>query len=97
MPRFVPGQFKDYATTFWIPSQVEPAVALVGTSMPALKQMLVYALSGRISQRTNNFLTKDRHEHNCLKRLRHGDSGPQQAESSLLPTWLGIRTVSKRL
>ncbi|KAK8081371.1 hypothetical protein PG996_000152 [Apiospora saccharicola] len=58
MSRFVPGQFKEYGTTFWIPSQVEPAVALIGTSMPALKQILGHAFSGRISRKTKEIRAK---------------------------------------
>lgn len=37
MSRLVPPQFDHYGKTFWIPSQVEPTVALVGASLPALR------------------------------------------------------------
>lgn len=40
MSRLIPPQFDSYGTTFWIPSQVEPAVALIGTSLPAIRQSL---------------------------------------------------------
>lgn len=40
MSRLIPPQFDSYGTTFWIPSQVEPAVALVGTSLPAIRQSI---------------------------------------------------------
>ena len=43
MSRLVPPQFDHYGTTFWIPSQVEPTVALIGTSLPALRQSLLTA------------------------------------------------------
>ncbi|KAL4751913.1 hypothetical protein BDW72DRAFT_192424 [Aspergillus terricola var. indicus] len=39
MSYLVPPQFDEYGTTFWIPSQVEPSVALIGTSLPALLQL----------------------------------------------------------
>lgn len=39
MSRFIPIQWGSYGTTVWIPSQLEPAVALIGTSLPALRQM----------------------------------------------------------
>lgn len=41
MSGLVPPQFDTYGTSFWIPSQVEPAVALIGTSLPAIRQPLV--------------------------------------------------------
>ncbi|XXG98988.1 hypothetical protein Hte_005321 [Hypoxylon texense] len=34
--RYIPAQFKTAGTDFWIPTQVEPTVALIGTSLPAL-------------------------------------------------------------
>ncbi|KAG8160087.1 hypothetical protein KVR01_010724 [Diaporthe batatas] len=37
MSRLIPPQFDTYGVTFWIPSQVEPTVALIGASMPALR------------------------------------------------------------
>ena len=43
MSLLLPPQFQRYATTFWILSQVEPTVALIGTSLPALRQSLLYA------------------------------------------------------
>ena len=39
----IPPQFDTYGKTFWIPSQVEPTVALIGTSLPAIRQSLVSA------------------------------------------------------
>ncbi|KAH8696495.1 hypothetical protein BGW36DRAFT_381107 [Talaromyces proteolyticus] len=41
MSRITPPQFDDYGRTFWIPSQVEPCVALIGTSIPALRHLFV--------------------------------------------------------
>ncbi|ROV92174.1 hypothetical protein VMCG_09280 [Cytospora schulzeri] len=37
MSRLIPPQFDRYGVTFWIPSQVEPTVALIGASLPALR------------------------------------------------------------
>ena len=37
MSSLIPPQFDHYGTTFWIPPQVEPTVALIGTSLPALR------------------------------------------------------------
>ncbi|KAL8916331.1 MAG: hypothetical protein Q9172_006351 [Xanthocarpia lactea] len=48
MSRRVPPQFDTYGRTFWIPSQVEPSVALIGTSLPALRQSILSA-SQRLS------------------------------------------------
>ncbi|KAI1208144.1 uncharacterized protein F4807DRAFT_431756 [Annulohypoxylon truncatum] len=41
MSRFVPTQFESYGVTFWVPSVVEPTVALIGTSLPALQQLRI--------------------------------------------------------
>ncbi|CAG8979683.1 hypothetical protein HYALB_00003914 [Hymenoscyphus albidus] len=41
LSRVVPPQFDAYGYTFWIPSQVEPTVALIGTSLPAISQALM--------------------------------------------------------
>ncbi|KAK3685171.1 hypothetical protein B0T22DRAFT_428678 [Podospora appendiculata] len=38
---FIPAQFDSYGVTYWIPSQVEPTLALICTSLPALKPVLV--------------------------------------------------------
>ena len=43
MSTLIPPQFDTYGRTFWIPSQVEPTVALIGTSLPALRQGLTSA------------------------------------------------------
>ena len=34
MSMLIPPQFDTYGVSFWIPSQVEPTVALIGTSLP---------------------------------------------------------------
>ncbi|KAK8112005.1 uncharacterized protein PG998_008462 [Apiospora kogelbergensis] len=39
MSLYIPTQFTDYGTTFWIPCQVEPALAIIGISLPALRQL----------------------------------------------------------
>ena len=40
MSTLVPPQFDEYGTTFWIPSQVEPSVALIGSALPALRPLI---------------------------------------------------------
>ena len=40
MSMLIPPQFDTYGVSFWIPSQVEPTVALIGTSLPALSHPL---------------------------------------------------------
>lgn len=49
MSRLIPPQFDTYGRTFWIPSQVEPTVALIGTSLPAIRQS-VLILTPRVSK-----------------------------------------------
>jgi hypothetical protein len=41
MSQITPPQFDRYGETFWIPSQVGPSVALIGTSVPALRHLFV--------------------------------------------------------
>ncbi|PYH43914.1 uncharacterized protein BP01DRAFT_322246 [Aspergillus saccharolyticus JOP 1030-1] len=41
MSRVTPPQFDKYGLTFWIPSQVEPCVGLIGASLPALRGLIV--------------------------------------------------------
>lgn len=84
MSRFVPGQFDQYGTTFWIPSQVEPTVALIGTSMPAFRQIFRHTfqmLSTRKSSKNTN--SKDKYFSHPFQR----SSGAQRSESSMV----GIR------
>ncbi|MCJ1247588.1 hypothetical protein MMC30_004803 [Trapelia coarctata] len=40
MSMLIPPQFDQYGTTFWIPSQVEPTVALIGASLPAIRHFM---------------------------------------------------------
>ncbi|KAE8375364.1 hypothetical protein BDV26DRAFT_299785 [Aspergillus bertholletiae] len=41
MSRVTPPQFDKYGLTFWIPSQVEPCVGLIGASLPALRGLII--------------------------------------------------------
>ena len=50
MSTLIPPQFDTYGRTFWIPSQVEPTVALIGTSLPAIRQPLISITSKVWSQ-----------------------------------------------
>ncbi|KAI0023371.1 hypothetical protein F4780DRAFT_729491 [Xylariomycetidae sp. FL0641] len=40
MAYFVPGQYASYGTTFWIPSVLEPTIAMIGTSLPSFRQWI---------------------------------------------------------
>ncbi len=48
MSTLVPPQFDVYGTTFWIPAQVEPSVALIGASLPGIRPIIRRA-SDRVS------------------------------------------------
>ena len=50
MSDLIPPQFDTYGRTFWIPSQVEPTVALIGASLPAIRQSLISLTSKVWSQ-----------------------------------------------
>ncbi len=41
MHDYIPIEWECYGTALWIPSQLELAVALIGTSLPALRQLLL--------------------------------------------------------
>ncbi|CAG8960345.1 hypothetical protein HYFRA_00012419 [Hymenoscyphus fraxineus] len=56
MSRFIPGQWDKYGLTFWIPCQVEPTVALIGTSLPALGNLWTQT-SQQISERWSKLTT----------------------------------------
>lgn len=38
MSSYIPPPFDHYGTTFWLPSQIEPTVALIGASIPGIRQ-----------------------------------------------------------
>ncbi|MCJ1231630.1 hypothetical protein MMC12_008309 [Toensbergia leucococca] len=67
MSTLIPPQFDTYGTTFWIPSQVEPTVALIGTSLPALRQSIISA-----TQRVPNVWSLM--SFNSTSRTKHGSS-----------------------
>ncbi|KAI1400389.1 hypothetical protein F4819DRAFT_367943 [Hypoxylon fuscum] len=48
MSRYIPVQFDDYGVTVWIPGQLEPTLALLGSSLPAVYP-LFKTLSGRVA------------------------------------------------
>lgn len=37
MSRAIPPQWDKYGYTFWIPTHVEPTVAIIGSALPALR------------------------------------------------------------
>ncbi|KAK7959062.1 uncharacterized protein PG986_003916 [Apiospora aurea] len=84
MSRFVPGQFNLYGTTFWIPSQVEPTVALVGTSMPALKQWFRHASERLGSRDTKNTSAHSGSGSNHSKHLPRVSAGARRSDTSLI-------------
>lgn len=57
-------QYNDYGRVFWIPTHMEPTVALIGTSMPAMLQVYSAAslqfskLRSRLSSRGGSDATK---------------------------------------
>ncbi|KAI5862350.1 hypothetical protein GGS23DRAFT_94859 [Durotheca rogersii] len=50
MSRFIPVQFDNYGVTVWIPGQLEPTLALLGASLPAVYP-LFKSVSGRVATR----------------------------------------------
>jgi hypothetical protein len=40
MSRAIPPQWDKYGYTFWIPTHVEPTVAIIGSSLPALRNYI---------------------------------------------------------
>jgi hypothetical protein len=61
--RYVPWQFDSYGTTFWVPSHIEPTVALIGTSLPAVVRFFNLAwtyLSDISRSRFSSFRSRER-------------------------------------
>ena len=44
MSNYIPPPFDHYGTTFWLPSQIEPTVALIGASIPGIRQGITRVL-----------------------------------------------------
>ncbi|KAI5791975.1 hypothetical protein EDC01DRAFT_728534 [Geopyxis carbonaria] len=40
LSRFIPGQFDRYGYTYWFPAQIEPCIAIIGSSLPAMKVLI---------------------------------------------------------
>lgn len=49
MSRVIPPQWDKFGYTFWIPSQVEPTVAMIGSSLPALRTHIFSRFQGLTS------------------------------------------------
>lgn len=54
MSRLIPPQFGKFGYTFWIPSQVEPTVAIIGCALPALRTPIADSFS-RMSSALSSF------------------------------------------
>ncbi|KAF2012411.1 hypothetical protein BU24DRAFT_484056 [Aaosphaeria arxii CBS 175.79] len=54
MSRVIPPQWDSFGYTFWLPSQVEPTVAIIGSALPAYRQHLFH-LYQRISSEVRSF------------------------------------------
>ncbi|MCJ1383194.1 hypothetical protein MMC17_006307 [Xylographa soralifera] len=77
MSMLIPPQFDEYGVTFWIPSQIEPTVALIGTSLPALRLLLSDpdgTSTGR-SKLIGNSSDKGRHSESRGSRIRQARPG----------------------
>ncbi|OTA55079.1 hypothetical protein K449DRAFT_425945 [Hypoxylon sp. EC38] len=73
MSRYIPVQFDNYGVAVWIPGQLEPTLALLGASLPA-----VYPLCKRASARVVTMLS----ERQSLKAFRSSASGSAAAPRS---------------
>jgi hypothetical protein len=82
MSTLVPPQFDEYGKTFWIPSQVEPSVALIGAALPALRPMLQGVMHSVISTMSSatSLSTKTRD----MPGSRAHQQGIQSPERSLM-------------
>lgn len=78
MSQRVPPQFDEYGTTFWIPSQVEPSVALIGTSLPAIRQFIVGLRSKDWEK-----LTRSGQESYGLRRVDSSEVGLRSGETAV--------------
>jgi hypothetical protein len=64
MSRAIPPQWDKYGYTFWIPTHVEPTVAIIGSSLPALRnhlQIPIKKLTSVISgSRSTGYSSRDK-------------------------------------
>lgn len=74
MSRLIPHQFDQFGTTFWMPSQVEPTVALIGTSLPAIRHPFTSATQ-RVSKVWRSYAPLISPSKSKLKRSSASDSG----------------------
>ncbi|KAL2834988.1 hypothetical protein BDW59DRAFT_155814 [Aspergillus cavernicola] len=73
MSQIVPPQFDEYGTTFWIPSQVEPLVAMIGTSLPAIRKLVLSMRRGDEASTARSY--ELRRLHSSKVALRRNDTG----------------------
>lgn len=95
---YMPPQYNTYGTIFWIPTQVEPTVALIGTSLPAWIQITSIAhlqfsrLWSAIQSYRRNSGSRNNHEssrdglrHRGIPRNRDSYNQMQDSQLELRP------------
>ncbi|KUI73803.1 hypothetical protein VM1G_09639 [Cytospora mali] len=80
MSRLIPPQFDSYGVTFWIPSQVEPTVALIGASLPALRAAFL-TVAPRISLAWASLTSSSRRTEEYGKHLGKGGQNSSPPDS----------------
>lgn len=85
MSNLIPPQFDTYGVTFWIPSQVEPTVALIGASMPALRHAFTAAVPhiSRIWNSLTSFSTRHTMKYGALKIKAEQDRPADEAATHM--------------
>jgi hypothetical protein len=71
MSQYIPSQFESYGTTFWIPSQLEPTLALIGTSLPALRKLFTQISGGITTQGDKSITPNSPYGSNISRPLQH--------------------------
>ncbi|KAF1846871.1 uncharacterized protein K460DRAFT_402241 [Cucurbitaria berberidis CBS 394.84] len=96
MSRAIPPQWDKYGYTFWIPTHVEPTVAIIGSSLPALRNCLqipFQKLSSAISEsKASGYSSRARRDDTDGKssqskytKMRGGSAAPSQKHVELTP------------
>jgi hypothetical protein len=76
MSRAIPPQWDKYGYTFWIPTHVEPTVAIIGSSLPALRNHLQIPF-----QKLSSVISKSRTSANS-SRARSDDVDDKSSQSN---------------
>ncbi|KAL9079559.1 MAG: hypothetical protein Q9157_001556 [Trypethelium eluteriae] len=93
MSLLIPPQFDEYGKTFWIPSQLEPTVALIGTSLPAIRS--IFTKTENANTGRPYFSTKARNLKSAETSTQHILHPSNKTASTGIPTSLNSEPTKR--